>query len=668
MANEDEEFEFRLRAEQEAAGKPAAPVAPPPGVPINPKNDPTPLPQEPTGMERFKRNMLAGPRALETAARIGAGGIGSLAGGALGGLEWLGDRLPGSKPTGATPSSGAEAGAQFANRMLDKTIGPPAERTQDYMKGVAQSKELEALMGMNPMEAAALGSARLPSMPTIKAPNAIPSRVKDVVNQARGNVANEAAESLRTKMVAQSDRMATQAREAQKSATEQATKAGMDAEQAAAWGQAAQKNLENTEKLGAAIDQKLLERPNMSKEEFGGMLRAAAKSLHETKSAERMKASGYSTALQQDAHKLVNTAPVRAVIEENEKGIANPTLRATLDSIKSELQPHNAPAPIQILGPDGKPLSKLESGLPLQNADSLRKYLDGIIETKQVKVGNSSMAVDKESLRAVKAIRDAHVQAMDAASPALKDARKKWADLSRGELDRLEGKGDLAKTLSSDSLSGEYKLTEAEVAGAIIRRANAGSDSLAMLAKTQPGLKEAGRLYFTGELFGKGAVPTPGVLATFVKNNERSLKQLGLYDEFKDLASAQRARQTALEGAREDVKTSGQAQSTAERLQGAAQRTADQKQRLGDKYSTFQTEIANVPGKDLPGKIKSFGKDMVQEGLITQDEYGQMIRDADALGLQYDNAAAKKALLLKIGAYLGLGAAGTYGAKHALGI
>lgn len=633
--------------------------------------------------QRLKDAAMTIPHAGEAALRMVGGGLGGLAGGAQGALEWLDPQM---RKSGVTPASGFDAGAQGANRLIDKVIGPTSSGADDMMRALGDSQELQALAGMNPVEGALLAGSGKMAKPVIAAnagramdaiPGAVskavspiasvPGKVRGVLDEARGNVAKGSAEELRSRASVMAENRANAAKDAAEKAQADATRAGLDAEHSAAWGQAATQHLENTEKIGEAIEQKLLAQPNMSKEQFGGMLRAAAKTLHETKSAERMKASGYSAALQQDATKTVNTGSVRKIIDENEAGIANPNLRATLDSIKAELRPQGAPPPVSILGPNGKPLSTIDTGLPLQNADSLRKYLDGIIQTKTVKVGNSSMAVDKESLRAVQDIRSSLVDAMDATSPALKEARKKWRELSRGELDRLEGKGDLAQTIKSDSISGEYKLTEAEVAGSIIRRANAGSASLAMLAKSQPGLKEAGRLYFTGELFGKGAVPSPAVMDTFLKTNQRALKQLGLYDEFKDVASAQRARAKTLADARESVKGADQAQREAERTQGAAQRSADQSQRLNERYRTLQTELMAADAKDIPGKVKTFAKSMVDDGLITQDQYGSILKDAEGVSGKFADAKARRALLLKIGAYTGAGLVGSTAINKALG-
>ena len=455
---------------------------------------------------------------------------------------------------------------------------------------------------------------------------------------------------------------ASKARDAAQFATEQARKAGLDAEHAGAWGAAAQHNLDNAAKVGDAIEQQMLAKPTMSKEELGAMMRAAGTTLRDEKIKARRAAAGYDQATAQDGAKIVPTDSARKVIEAEQESLKNPNLRATLERVNKELRPSGpAPAP-GIVDVNGRPFAPPPpQGMTLTQAESLRDYLNDAIAEKS---GTAMSAADKSSERALVDIKDALTEQMEATSTLWKEANENFRKASRGELDYLTGKGDLAKTLQTDSLSGQYMQTEAEVTGHIIAKANAGSPVLSMLAKQAPEIKNAARMYYTGELFGKGAMPTPGVMATFVKTNERSLKQLGLYDEFKDIASAQRTRLQAIDDFKQQVKRAGSAESNAKRTETAATSQAAKHQRVADRFSQFQTEVANVPPKQLPGHIKALGKALQDEGLISQQQYGQMIREADAAAGGFEDAAKLRARIAKIAGIIGVGVIGSEAVKH----
>lgn len=611
----------------------------------------------------FKQRVLQPVNNATEAAIRGVGGAVTGTLGGIGGLLDMNPTAPGVKPMDA--ESHAQAANAEYQRLVDKVIGPQSQGSKDMLQAVGEHmpRELEALPGMQGEAgtlAAAARGARLPPV-AMKVPGA--AKVGEVIDKARGVPATAQAESLRTRSLEDAAGHAARAREAAQRATEQATRAGLDAEHAGAWGAAAQNNLDNAAKVGDAIEQQLLSRPTMSKEELGAMMRAAGTTLRDEKLKARRAAAGYDQATAQDGGKIVSTDAARAVIEAEKESLKNPNLRATLERVNKELQPGPNATPT-ILGPDGKPLAPTSpQGLTLTQAESLRDYLNDAIAEKS---GTAMSAVDKSSERALLKIKDALTEQMEATSPLWKQANKNFRDASRGELDHLLGKGDLAKTLQTDSLSGQYMQTEAEVTGHIIAKANAGSPVLSMLAKQAPEIKNAARMYYTRELFGSGTLPTPKVMQNFVDHNERSLKQLGLYGEFKDIASAQRARLQAVDDFKQQLKQAGSAESNATRAETAATSQAAKHQRVADRFSQFQTEIANVPPKQLPGHIKALGKALQDEGLITQDQYGQMIRESDAAAAGFDSADKTRKTILKVAGIIGLGAVGTEAAKRGI--
>lgn len=627
------------------------------GVPRVPADQPPAAPRErPPGL------LSGGPLpAIESGVRGLVGGTAAMLGGIGGLLDFKGTN--GAKPL--DPESHAQAANAEAQRAMDLVMGKQSPESQRISQSFRENmpKELQALPGMSgemgALSAAARG-VRLPNMPKVPGIEA----ARGAIDKARGIPATAEAEALRTRSLATAAESAQRAREAAQRATDGATRAGLDAEHAGAWGAAAQNNLESAAKVGDEIERQLLARPTMGKEELGAMMRAAGTTLRDQKIAARRAAAGYDQATAQDGAKIVPLDAARSVIDAEKESLKNPNLRATLDRVNKELTPTGpAPAP-GIVDVNGRPFAPpTPQGMTLTQAESLRDYLNDAIAEKS---GTAMSAADKSSQRVLLDIKDALTAAMESTSPLWKQANKDFAKASRGELDYLTGKGDLAKTLQTDSLSGQYMQTEAQVTGHIIAKANAGSPVLEMLVKQSPEIKDAARMYYTGELFGKGAMPTPGVMETFVKTNERSLKQLGLFDEFKDIASAQRARLKTIEDFKRQATAAKSAEANATKAEGQATTQAAKHQRIADRFTQFQTEIANVPPKQLPGHIKALGKALQDDGLITQEQYGQMIRESDAAAGGFEDAAKQRALLLKIGGIIGLGVVGHETVKHAL--
>jgi len=179
------------------------------------------------------------------------------------------------------------------------------------------------------------------------------------------------------------------------------------------------------------------------------------------------------------------------------------------------------------------------AALTLQQADSLRKYLHKDIISKFF----PQTGADKETLNALRALRKALIEVTP---QAYKEALGRFSTLSR-PLDIVERQGALKRVVDVDPMSTAEKLTEAQVVGEIINKARVGNPTFSRLLETNPALKDSGRLYFTQDLFAKGAVPTRESLRTWLANNERPLRQLGLYDEFRDIRVARETAQRVVE-------------------------------------------------------------------------------------------------------------------------
>jgi hypothetical protein len=284
-------------------------------------------------------------------------------------------------------------------------------------------------------------------------------------------------------------------------------------------------------------------------------------------------------------------------------------------------------------------------------------------------------------------------------------------------LDIVERNGALSKIIEKDPISLDYKMAEAAVTGQIISKANAGNKVFQRLLEKNEGLKDSARLYFTKELFGKEAAPTEAVMRTFLKNNERPLKQLGLFDEFRDLRVAKTTAQQAVNEAKEVEKVVATqakgAKEIAKESEQEAKRLTDLSKkastRLGDAlkitdpieeklriekslqksaarakptevqvrqqidtakktindqtiierdYTAFVDDLKNMKRKDVPNAVKKLADTLYDKKVITLEERRFLMDEANRnLDLMADTNKARKVIakMLGISAAVGVG-------------
>lgn len=446
----------------------------------------------------------------------------------------------------------------------------------------------------------------------------------------------------------------------------------------------AERQVQDTEAAVGALEQRLLAQPGMTADEFGQQVRTATKGLYDKYSGLRKSQSGFNDALESAGDKLrVNTAGVASKIDGYLKDVKSPELRAALTEIKGLIQTdgHNA--------------------LSVRQADNLRKHLSDI-------PGN---------VHEIGEIKKALVESATTAYKPYREALAKWRVLSR-PLDIVERKGALSKVLSTDPISMDYALAEAQVVGRVIAGARAGHPTLTRLLEESPELRDAARLHFTQDLFGKEAVPSVASLRTWLRTNERPLRQLNLLDEFRDIRSAREAATRAVQEAkgarsvaarRQDIaedtrRAAGSDLQGAERLRekmkgriaegeqaaeregaeraglttrrageaskrlGATEQTARGEQqkalKAADHYRQTQTQIRTADPKEVPRVARSFVDGMRKDGHINDRQYEEAIRQIQAVERTMgESTAAKK----KIGKIIGWIAAGAVGAETARG-
>ena len=219
-------------------------------------------------------------------------------------------------------------------------------------------------------------------------------------------------------------------------------------------------------------------------------------------------------------------------------------------------------------------------------------------------------------------------------------------------LDIVERNGALKKVIDEDPVSTAYRMTEADVTGYIIRKANAGNPVFTRLLQVRPDLKDSARLYFTKDLFGKDVAPTAKSLESWVLSNERTLRQTGLYDEFNTLRNAQRSAQQSVDDAKGVAETFAQTAKTAEQKLGAEQKLAGKAtKRLEDVLKTTETPESlakrmSTAGKAPPQQAAFATRQQQQQDLINtlDDSAAQINRATDPAQVSAAVSASLKTL------------------------
>lgn len=341
----------------------------------------------------------------------------------------------------------------------------------------------------------------------------------------------------------------------------------------------AQGQIAQAERAVADLEQQLLSRPQISGDEFGRQLRLTTEGLYKSLIGARKEGTNFEGVLAAaSTNPTVNTAPLIAKAQK----IASQSRNPTVISMMSEIQ--------------GLAKSGDLFALNLRQADSLRKTLSKDIINKYF----PQTGADKETLMALKDLRR---ELINEAPSDYKKALAEFRVLSR-PLDIMERKGALRPIIDVDPLSTAERLTEAEVLGVIINKARTGNPTFSRLLEQSPQLKDTGRLYFTQDLFGKGAVPSEASFRTWLSTNERPLRQLGLFNEFRDLRLAREASNRAVQDAKLGAQAAEQTAKTAsQKAKEAGELSVKSRERLEKALGTAASPTQR-PGETLAEALR----------------------------------------------------------------
>lgn len=470
--------------------------------------------------------------------------------------------------------------------------------------------------------------------------------------------------------------------------------AGATTEIARMLAQQSEQRIIDAENGVAQLEKEFLARPGASAEEFGSKLQDLTQKLSDKYEKIRAEQSGYSKAIESAGnYQRIDTRPIIQKIDDELRGIRNPSLQSTLTHVKELLESEGRPA------------------LTLRSADSLRKYLDSIIQSRSLNTATGPLAVDRETVHFISAMKKDLVKAATDSWQPYREALGKWRTLSR-PLDIVERKGALRKVIDTDPVSTDYTMAKAQVVGEVLRQAKAGNPVFTRLIQESPDLRESARLYFTQDLFGKEAVPSEASLRNWLKSNEGSLRQIRLYDDFKDIKSAKATAQRAVDDAKqardvskEDLKKSieqenkiGQqikdqaslrekekirmaaAQKSLttkdELVEKSAQRAGQAEKRLGteerntrsslgdaqkmvDRYREFQSELQVARPREVPAAARNLVDRLLSDKVIDATKHASIVKQIQAAeDTAKDAADLRRRVLIAVGGVAALGGVG----------
>jgi len=556
-------------------------------------------------------------------------------------LEKMGLKRP-SK--GLAESLGEVAPAIFG---LGKAGAETASSLKNYLSSKKSAKELmEALRtqlgGLTKEQVTGAETAGKASQTKLERQQKIQEQLS-----AREQVAGERARTATTAVPGQlateanvRQEVANRAKAASAKAMRDAQAAGLNAQDAKIAADDAGRKVLMAQSAIDDLEAAMAKRPGMSKDEFGEVIRTITKKLHADAMQNRANQSGLGQVIANgDRVRNVSTKGINDYIDTVLRSTKDPNLRTALATLKRELR--------------NEVEQNAEFFLTLKQAQSLKTYIDDIVNSREFGKSGKESAIKYQFGK----IKAQLLEKMKDNNQAFVDALAKWRSLSR-PLDIVERNGALRPVIARDPVSLEYRLSEAEVAGKVIAKANAGHPVFTRLLAEDPSIRESARLYYVQELFGGDTAPTQRTLDLFLRNNERSLTQLGIKDEFASLSQARKTAQAAVDEATEEKASAEAASRVAARTATAAESKAAEARSLAKrsesrlaeslKTATSAEDLAKASAartKSIELKTKNTIEKLqkaVSESVDTKRKYEKMVADLEASPVEKADAEAKK--------------------------
>lgn len=268
--------------------------------------------------------------------------------------------------------------------------------------------------------------------------------------------------------------------------------------------------LAGAEQQAQKITQEFAARLATTPEELGQRIHDAAVEDVAQIKARREQESGFAAAVKSDGGEpSVPTKQFMARIAEAEKRAVNPEMKSALAWARTELK---------------TPGSGAKPGITAVSTERARRIIQGLDSRIDGLEGS-----EKHELLALK--KD-FVEHLETVRPDLKEAKRRYAELSR-DLDPYERTGAARKIALEDPYSGDAVVDSTKIVGALLNGTEGGADVVARLVAKNPELMDSARGYFNFKLQeaagGKG-LPTPAQFDAFMRRNRIALKRVGMAD------------------------------------------------------------------------------------------------------------------------------------------
>jgi hypothetical protein len=312
-------------------------------------------------------------------------------------------------------------------------------------------------------------------------------------------------------------------------------------------------------------------------------IRESAKKIYEKALADRAQVAKFGEAIESAGEELrVGTSNVASKIEDIRKKINNPNIERELNEVSRRLS----------TSVEGQ--KEPTSALSVAKADSLRKYLDGLIDVGADKAAMAQRGLDKETVSALRQVRSSLTKEIMSSWEPYKQSMINFAKLS-GPVRPFERKGVFAKVVGEDVRTAEQLASEGQIISQVLNRSKGGQFPIAQLIEQEPEMRNALRAYYHRELFAGEKAPTIDRLSGFLKKNEDVLRQTGLYDEFSTINSARKSAQKAIEETEGVIAKGKEAVEVLGGEQARLEKVLKGRQSLLKKAREAEAEARNVP-------------------------------------------------------------------------
>lgn len=392
-----------------------------------------------------------------------------------------------------------------------------------------------------------------------------------------------------------------------------------------------------------ALDE-AMQKPGMSKEDFGERLETAVRETTDKLKKTRAKEADYGPTLDragdvdtmgEEALRVDTGGIVGRIKTILDTSVRNATTRRQLEALRKELSNVTGKADGAIV--EGEAGEEAVDALTVRQADSLRKNIDDAIASKVY----DDKAVSKEALAHLKEVRSLLTKEAVKAWPEYGQALDKFGQYSR-PLEFVEKNPLLRKVVADNPAAEEAAVTRAQIVGKLLTEANKqGRKALSKLLTESPGLRDDARMFFTEDLFGPtGLRSAKSVeqMRNWIIKNKPALDQMGLTQEFKDIRTARETAQRAIDKAAGVAKESKRTLAEAEARELAIRKRLTAREKLAGRALDERVKPA-IEAREKANLAKR--QDVAKGAKVGEERLGKRAADVEKTAQAGSEKAAK---------------------------